>query len=81
VEQLPLKNITTPLLCFYSDKDQVVSPSAIKKSFNRFGSPCNKLVEIESEEKVHSHILAGDILSPGTTAQVVKIIDEFLKTV
>ena len=77
--RLSLEDIHIPLLCFYSEKDQVVSSTAIKKCFGRFGSSSKKLVEIESQEKLHGHVLAGDILSPGTTRQVVQQIDEFLK--
>ena len=76
--KLKLEKIVTPLLCFYSEQDQVVSPRAIKNNFIRFGSPMKKLVSISNPHGPQKHILAGDIISPNTTQEVLKEMTDFL---
>lgn len=67
------------LLVFYSGDDQVVSSDAIVSAFESFGSPRKLLVEVTDSGDAKNHILAGDIMSPGTTQRIANTIVEFIR--
>lgn len=73
-----LEKIVCPVLCLYSSRDQVVSPEAIRVSFGRFGFPGNQLIEIMKVTHRESHVLAGDLMSPESTGEVVEATLRFV---
>ena len=74
-----LEAIKIPTLILYSPTDQVLDVKKIRKHVARIGSDKKVIIELEpgSDKK---HVLAGDILSPQTTEQVVNQISDFLQT-
>lgn len=75
--KLELNKIQLPVLCLYTEKDEVVSIPALKKAFHRIGSSKKKIINTNAPD----HILAGDILSPETNESTVKYILDFLNEV
>jgi alpha-beta hydrolase superfamily lysophospholipase len=67
------------LLVFYSSDDQVVSPDAILAAYDAFQSPNKLLVEVTDSGDAKDHILAGDIMSPGTTGRIAAQIVDFIR--
>lgn len=66
---------TAPLLVFYSPEDKVIDPAAIWPVTRAWGGP----VQIEERhmqagDDPWSHVIAGDILSPGQTEATVALI-------
>lgn len=79
VQSLDLGEQQVPTLLFYSPGDQVVDPRRIVAGFEEMGSPRKVLVEVEGSTDPSQHVLAGDILSPGTNDQMVRAILEFVR--
>jgi esterase/lipase len=73
---LPLASITTPSIWLYSDKDDAVDIPVLKKFYARMGGSPKRLVHVDG---AHSHMLAGDVFSPETTAEVSGDIISFLR--
>jgi esterase/lipase len=76
--QLPLQ-LQQNLLVLLSPDDEVVSPEATKQAFERLSAPYKKLIEIEDAADPSSHVLAGDILSPGSTDDIAALIVDFVR--
>jgi alpha-beta hydrolase superfamily lysophospholipase len=68
--------IKIPLLLFYTEQDDVVSVSAIKKRFQEFGSSRKLLVPVPNA----GHVLTGQIFEPQTIPFVEDEIQKFLQT-
>lgn len=79
VRDSDLSAFQTPVLMMYSEKDTVVDPEQIKLAFQRFGSG-NKRLEAVTSEDEGQHLLVGDLRSPGTTAQAVERIVQWVET-
>ena len=73
---LPLSGITTPSIWLYSDKDDAVDIPVLKKFYARTGGSPKRLAHVDG---AHSHMLAGDVFSPETTAEVSGDIISFLR--
>ena len=73
---LDLKTVTSPTLAVYSPHDKVVDGTAIVDAFDRLGTPQKKLVAFSA---ARGHVLAGDVLSPQTSSELVDTITEFLQ--
>lgn len=67
------------LLVFYSQDDGVVSPEAISAAYAAVDAPAKALVDVTDAGDPSRHVLAGDILSPGTTDDVAAQILEFIR--
>ncbi len=67
------------LLIFYSRDDSVVSPDAIRDAYVVVSAPAKALIDVRDTGDPARHVLAGDILSPGTTAAVAAQIVEFIR--
>ena len=78
VDELPLQTVSVPTLVVYSPDDQVVDPEYITRKFEEIGSPKKQIIPIDSVQAENNHVLAGAILSPNNTAQVVEYIDSFM---
>lgn len=79
VGSLDLSRVQAPVLVIYSPQDRIVSPRAAVKVFAALGSPRKILRPFTGSQDPSQHILAGDVLSPGTTAEVADMILEFLR--
>ncbi|MCP5088012.1 MAG: alpha/beta hydrolase [Rhodobacteraceae bacterium] len=79
VNQLDLAEITTPALILYSENDAVVSPDMTAAAAGQLGGPVQieKRVMTPSDTK-HSHVIAGDILSPAQTDETVRIVTDWV---
>ena len=73
------ERIRQRLLVFYSRKDDVVSPEAISAAYATVNAPAKALVDVTASSDPSHHVLAGDIMSPGTTADLAAQIVEFIR--
>lgn len=73
-----LESISTPLLCLYSSRDEVVSLDRMREAFDRIGSPVKEFREIRAAT---GHVLAGDAHSPESTVEFVLAALEFVERV
>lgn len=74
-----LKAIEKPVLVIYSQLDGVVSTKAIEKTFTRIGSRNKQLIPYNDTEAPKHHVLAGDILAPGSTRTIAAMIISFVR--
>jgi alpha-beta hydrolase superfamily lysophospholipase len=72
---LALEKMTTPSVWLYTDKDDAVDIPTLRKFYERAGSRPKKLVFVTG---AYSHMLAGDMFSPDTTAEVADAALGFL---
>lgn len=70
--------VTHDILMLMSPADQIVSVPAAREAFESMDSPRKQLIEFDQSEDPKQHILAGDIISPGTTETVAQMVIDFL---
>ena len=80
VRELDPVRVTAPTLVLLSDDDQVVDPDRARAFVPRFGAEIKEVVAVTGDEEPSHHVLAGDIVSPGTTDAVTKLILDFVRT-
>ena len=73
-----LGRVRAPLLVLYDPDDAVVDARATERLFAAFGSSRKELVVVRGSGDPQHHVLAGDVLSPGTTERVVEEILRFV---
>ena len=73
-----LKSLKLPVLCVYSENDKVISIPRALEIFNRIGSSAKSIINLKEST---GHGLAGDILSPHTTEELISVILKFLSTI
>jgi len=78
VRRLDPRRIEAPLLLLYSHDDDVVDPVRTERLFARLGSSRKRMEAVEGSPEGDHHVLAGDILSPGYTTQVLGLVLDFL---
>lgn len=61
--------IRIPSLFVYSSMDSVIIPEKVRSMAERWGGPVETL-EITDSDDPNNHVIAGDALSPGTTARI-----------
>lgn len=72
---LDYSGVTTPALFLYAEADRVVSAAETRRVAARWGGPVEERpVVLSAGDDPWSHVLAGDILSPGGTDAVVEAI-------
>lgn len=69
--------ITVPVLALYADEDQIVSPAATAAWFAKLGAQRKQLLSVKGADDPQQHVIAGDALSPSTTATVAASILSF----
>ncbi|HSG08717.1 MAG TPA: alpha/beta fold hydrolase [Longimicrobiales bacterium] len=79
VGRMDLSRVSAPALVLLSSRDQVVDPDQTRRRVPLFGSPIKEFVEIAGDGDPSHHVLAGDILSPGTTDTVVAEVLSFVR--
>lgn len=77
--RVDLKNADMPVLMMINPWDRVVNVTLAIKRFRNFPSPRKRLVRFQGNRDLGRHVLAGDTLSPETTAKALAIIGNFLK--
>jgi esterase/lipase len=80
VRSLPPPTVRVPALVFYSERDQIVDPGATRRWLAARG-PVTISSEVGDSGDPAHHILAGEIMSPGTTDRVHGEISAFLRDV
>lgn len=76
-----LELIKQPVLVLYSPDDQIISVDAVVENYSRFASKQKQILSIKNPGDPQHHILAGDVLSPGSTQIVYELIMQFLRLV
>ncbi len=79
VERSDPGELSLPVLIATSGRDQVVDEGATRKWFGMLGSPDKNILRIPDVEDPAGHILAGEIMSPGTTARMAEELESFLR--
>ena len=74
VRRINLSKIQIPTLFLYTEKDETINVALVKEKFLELGSEKKKLIAIDSSD----HILAGAIMTPESTDQVIQEIEKFL---
>ena len=75
---LDLQTIKAPTLVIYAPDDRTVDTTAIIAAFQKMGATEKKLVAYGQAGDPSHHVLAGDILSPGSTGPLAQMIVDFL---
>lgn len=69
-----------PALVIWSAEDQVIDPAAIAPVMAAWGGPVTQEVrKMQAGDDPYSHVIAGDILSPGQTEPVIAAIAAWAK--
>ena len=79
VRSLDPSAVRVPTLVYYSPSDEVVDPAAIERLIATLGERGSLRQQVNDSGDPAHHILAGDILSPGTTDRIREEIAEFLR--
>lgn len=73
-------NVTIPALFRFSDADRVIRADAVRDVADRWGGPVTlQPVEIGPDDDPYSHVIAGDILSPGQTGPSVQALKNWIE--
>jgi pimeloyl-ACP methyl ester carboxylesterase len=76
---LPPLELDSDLLVIFAPDDRVVAPGATLTAYGRMSAPRRALVPVTDSGDRLQHVLAGDALSPGTTARVAAEIAAFVR--
>jgi esterase/lipase len=76
--KLPM-HLELSVLVIYSPADTVVDTERITSAFEQMDSPHRELIAVPSSGDPSNHVLAGDIMSPGTSELVAANIVRFIK--
>lgn len=76
-----LERIEAPTLSLYSPVDQVVDTEEILTRGRDIGGSPYRLIPVRGVEDPSGHILAGEIMSPGTLSAVARQIVHFVREV
>ena len=79
VQGLSLEEINTPIMVIYSPADKVVNARLIERNFERLGSQQKKIWAFTGSPDAAQHVIAGDIVSPGTTEKLMPEILAFIE--
>ena len=74
----PSRVFSGDVLMLYSPDDEVVSTEAFMRAFEELSARNKQAIVVEDAEDPYQHVLAGRILSPGKTDDVVATIVEFV---
>lgn len=70
---------TQPLLALWSEADHVVDPEATKRILSEWGGKVTRApVAVGPDDDASTHVIAGDVLSPGQTAPVATRINGWI---
>ncbi len=66
-------------MVIYSPDDQVVRPQAIARAFSELRSERKRIISFLFSQDPSQHVLAGNLLSPGTTDVLADKIYHFVR--
>lgn len=73
--QADYAGVDLPAMFVFSPNDMVVSPDATRKVAARWGGPVQiEEVIVGPDDDPYSHVIAGDIVSPGMTGKVTDLV-------
>ncbi len=75
----PVEQIKTPALFLYSSLDQIVRPDKVREVAGRWGGP-HEIFDAGKTGDPANHVIAGDIISPGTTGPLADRTIAWLKS-
>lgn len=79
-QSLDYSAVKIPLLLFYAPKDQVVNPAKTLAALASWGGrPQIETREMGPGDDAMSHVIAGEVLSPGQTTETVALIVAWAK--
>lgn len=78
VQQVDFESLDVPVLYIRSDRDRVIDMAVADQVFERLPNPNNQLHIVLDTQDPYGHVIAGDILSPGSTAELTSIISNWL---
>jgi esterase/lipase len=78
VSKSKMENIHTPVLVIYSPNDTVINVGKVERAYARLGARVKAMKPITHNVNQTNHILAGDIMAPGNTDLVAKLILDFV---
>ncbi|RUT95048.1 alpha/beta hydrolase, partial [Mesorhizobium sp. M7A.T.Ca.TU.009.02.1.1] len=76
----PVEKATIPALFIFSDSDKVVRADRTREIAGRWGAP-HELVPVDDTGDPDNHVIAGDALSPSTTAFLAQRIAVWIEAV
>ncbi|MBZ9759588.1 alpha/beta fold hydrolase [Mesorhizobium sp. CA8] len=76
--EAPVEKAKIPALFIFSDSDKVVRPDRAREIAGRWGAP-HELVPVDDTGDPDNHVIAGDVLSPQTTAFLTQRIVVWVK--
>jgi pimeloyl-ACP methyl ester carboxylesterase len=76
----PVEKANVPALFIFSDSDKVVRPDRTREIAARWGAP-HELVPVDDTGDPDNHVIAGDVLSPSTTAFLAQRISVWVQAV
>ncbi len=76
--RLPL-HLGQSVLTLYSSRDQVVSSASTLEALAKIEAPHKQQIDLGDVGDRKNHVLAGDILSPESTDEVVRLVVEFIR--
>lgn len=72
--------VRTPALFLYSPADQVVDPARTQPVIAAWGGAKQvETREMQGDDDPYAHVIAGDILSPGQTEEVITLITDWAR--
>lgn len=81
VRTTDLSTLRVPVLLVYSPRDQVVDATETERVLERLPAGLVRTHVVEGSGDPARHVLAGDILSPETTAQLEGVLESFVRDV
>lgn len=71
---------TAPALFYFSEHDKVVVPARTHEIIERWGGPVTVMApRLGPRDDPNAHVITGDIMSPGTTAEATGIILDWVR--
>lgn len=80
VRESDLSRFQTPVLVFYSARDETVEPAQTLAAFSRLGSVHKSLEPVNYSQSRGQHVLAGAIKDPAAVAPMAERIVQWLQT-
>jgi pimeloyl-ACP methyl ester carboxylesterase len=81
VRTMDLSTVSAPTLVLYSSEDQVVEPAETLSAVRRMTGTTPTLYEVTTTIDPARHVLAGDIVSPTSAAEVSAVLGSFLDAI
>ncbi|MFT4974927.1 MAG: esterase/lipase [Myxococcota bacterium] len=78
VQKIDLSQARQPAMVIYSPDDTIVDSAEIVARFAQMGASPKELLAITDANDTENHVLAGDLISPDTTAPITTAILSFL---